>query len=365
MTRSVTASDTLPALLTADGRRDRSTMRVEGALVPFFDLTIGEQLRFAAVVNEYVGAAFDEPETEAARERRRQAAALEAMDAAARYHQLPGGTGLTGDQYEQARAALGLMPTRREIADAFERWNRANDVFTGRARHETARQKQLRRRAQLARMYGALELRHIRAVQQWLAEPRPARTRADYDLFARARNETESDATKHLVLGGAINAHWGVFFADFVAFVKGDITIEEARARRIADLESQGDCDLMLRDHVLALLRCTYAQLKYYLASGQFLAPSVRFSGQRVAWLREDVSAFLAGEDVPDRDPHELRRRYLSPGEFADLMDVPPEAVRGWFRYRRWDRMPAPDAKFATFSYWKRADVEAWLAERS
>lgn len=359
------SAETFHGLLSSNGLRDRATVQAEAALASFFKLEAEVQLRFATVVDAYITASLGEPETQAAQERRLRIEYLDAMRAAAAFHSLEAGNGPTIAQYREARDALGLLPTHQDITRLFERWSRAADILCGRARHRTSRQRVLQRRAKKAARHFGVEQRHIENVQRWLDQPdRADRTRKDYDQFAYATNEAEPDARKHLVLGSAIQGRWGVGFADFVAFVRGDITIEEARERHVAHVRVQSDCELMTRKHVLAALGCTGAQLTRHIAYGRFPPAPLRFPGNQPAWLRADVEACVAGKEVPERDPVELQHQYLARREVVELLDANVDTVKAWLRLRRWDKVPRPAATFERFSYWRRADVERWLARR-
>jgi predicted DNA-binding transcriptional regulator AlpA len=345
--------------------RTRSDLHVESALAAFFDLTRAEQFRFYATVAEYLGAG-ETQETEQQRRTRERSQALADMKRAADHHGLAADEAPKARDYDSARRDLGLSTPRTKIIELFEFWDTAKAAYLGTERHETRGQRSLRSRAQVSRQsHLDLVAQKLEGLELWLnsTPPPPDTTAATYDDFARRHNA--SGETPHLTQSQAIREVLGVYFEHAVAVARREMTLEAARALRQQDLDRNAGAALMLREHVAEMLDLTGRQLQHRLRRGEFTPTPIRFSRSRQAWLREDVEAYRAGRPVPERDSRALRWEFLTREEVAGMLHRNPRTLSQHIRAGRWHLVPAPEARFASFSYWRRSDVLAWREQHS
>lgn len=344
----------------------RDEARVRSALRPFFELSRREQLRMFELIGDYLAVPI-ERETAGQRITRVRALAQAQMRVVAEHHGRPPGRAPTRRQYEEAVGPLRLKVSFSQLLTVYETWQNACEVYEQRWHHESAAQYAQRAGGQYGRGAATMSVsaKHVEGIRRWLAGSPPMLSRAAYTDFARRHNEAETRAGRtpehpdrvHLVNGKQIESFWGIRFSDFIEFVQGRITIDEARERRL-DQVLHGDADLMSVSHVRVLLGLTKGQLETKLARGE-VPPPVKFS-TRVAWLREDIEVIHADGVPPRRDLEATRARYLDSSETAALIRMPRDQFSYWLVEHRWDRVPEPAGALARFYYWRRVDVLAW-----
>jgi predicted DNA-binding transcriptional regulator AlpA len=323
---------------------------LETVLRRFAELSTRAQLRAYEVIREYLGDGIKA--TKGDHELAERAAALEALRQVADELRLPEGRSPTTTQFDEVSKRLGLDWTVSRVIRAWGRWRFATDAFTGHRARPSAHQRALQSASTGTRR---THEDYLTALRLWLDTKPAATTTAIYDAWAREYNE-ERDPGERPVPGWiAIYRVLGVSFENALRAARGEIELAEApKALRMR----QDHGPLVSTRGIANAQDLLEHQARHVSNRRDFPRPVIKLSGHR-AWLRDDVEAYFAGREFPERQDYELQADYLSAAEVAPLVgcSVPVLSMqRG--------RVPKAAGRVSSRQYWRRGDIERWLEER-
>jgi hypothetical protein len=321
------------------------------------DLPTRDQLRVFEALREQLSAEFG-VELGCDREIHARQEALDALAAAAAHLGLQDGTAPSIPQYRRARKEQpGIGLSHQQIIRAWGRWDAATQAYGGGWTVPSPAQRAARR-ARLGRRRTHEEL--LTGVREWLATEPAATARADYEAWARERNERRaSDELPVAVTTGHITARLGVGWADVIAAARGDVDLDE-RADEFRRTSLAAGGPLVGQAVVARILDTGASMIISYATRSSFPRPVGTVAGHRV-WLRTDIEAYRDGKPFPKRGPSSLTIQLLDSSEVAQRLKVSAYWLRNLIHEEHWDRVPRPAGKVSSHYYWRRPDVDKWL----
>jgi hypothetical protein len=347
------------------GDRDAHRREFHAAMRRLWALPRDQKFDAYTALAEY----FGEPpavEPAVAAQLRRRADALKDLRRAAAWLGLDGQQAPTAPQYDEAQAALGLMPRHRIVA-AYERWSIACRELRGDWVPETVNQRALRRATSGRARQHETYLQGVRdAITRKGAR---STTAAEYDDYVAAHNGSLTRAQLAagrlpMVGSAAIRAAFPLLrWDEIVAAAFGEVDPqalmrERAEATAVAAREADG---LIGADVIAALLEVRRSVVTDLQRSGK-LPVAVARLGPVSAWLATDIWSWLEGEAVPARRQYELQAEVCGSNETAQLLRTTPGYLIAAL-HRGYRTVPAPAGRVSGARYWWRRRVEAWLAE--
>jgi predicted DNA-binding transcriptional regulator AlpA len=298
-------------------------------------------------------------ETKVSKQLRERAEALDCLRRAAEHHNLRTGEGEapTIEQYEEARAALGLPLTRRQVELRWEGWHFAKLALIGERPVETAAQRSIRRAASGRRRNYE---EYLTGVRDWLKTKPPSRTRKDYDAWVKPRNEVSQE--RPVVLAVAIEGSLILNWARVLQVAEFEMDLDEAQQLRLDELTAASGPLRLIGTVGIALIYKTGRFHVGNLARRPGFPPPVARLGSAQVWYRKDIEAHRAGRKVRRR-PGELQERLVDSAEYARRTGMTQATIHGMVH----NRMPTllrPAGSVAGRTFWLRDDFEAWLAQR-
>ncbi len=332
----------------------------EDILLRFRDLSWQDQYKVFEVIQGYFFHDAKGRTGAVLREVRDRAACIEAVERAARHLGLPAGEAPGVEEYDRVQAELGLDIPSAVVRRRWHSWPEVRKAVRGEPVRLTARQR--------AGLRAAIRRRHtgeewLAGVREWLREGGRSTCREDYDAWAQERN-ARSPRVPPVALSGSLADGVLLPWSAIVRVAQGDVSLADAQAEELRRLEAEDGEFVALR--CIALLHgLTSMQAKRVTSREDFPAHAFTLYGKR-AWRLSDVRAHHAGEPFPSREKGELQGHVMSSTEVrvlfgldrmemiwvvAQTQESPPQVAR----------VPCPAGKVASYHYWWRLSVEAWL----
>jgi hypothetical protein len=303
------------------------------------------------------------PETDAERQVRLRAEALEAMRRAAEHLGLEEGEALTGPQYDQAEAALGL-PKRGRVIRAYGRWENACGALTGGWVPETPAQRSLRS-ATSGRRRNAVA--HLEGIRHWIEESGGlSPTVRNYDAYVKAHNGAIGEGelpvvTSHAVQSAFPGLQWSEIIEGAQTGTDLQTLVQERSRRSLAQVPSGS---LVGSKEIAAALGCTPQTVAFRTTRPGFPRPVARIGVKR-AWIVDDVVAHAQGKPFSIRRENEMQGQVMDINALAVLLETSAQMVRTWLWRGDMRRIPSPEGgRVGRQYYWLRERVETWLRDR-
>jgi len=182
----------------------------------------------------------------------------------------------------------------------------------------------------------------------------------DYDRWV-TNNKTDSQAEVAFVRGRAISTLLHLGLGDLLRVARGELTVERAQRNRASTAKPtkrRGPHDLISLQDVVELLNATRDRAERETYKARFPRPAL-VSSRRRFWVQRDVLAYLAGEEVPQRQENELRDEYMDLQEMRAVTGLDASSLE-----RGAEGIPAPVAHVGGRLLWLRREVEPALARR-
>lgn len=258
----------------------------------------------------------------------------------------------TVGEYNDTRAQLGISWSSAKIIRVWGRWRDAVAALAGERDRSTVAERAYRRT-----YLGSRRTREepLAAVRLWLKSVAGSGFASDYDAWAREYNLTLAGDALPMPRLSTIKHSLALGWSEIVAIARGERPHPDVAAvRRDHGDWSRGPHDLIAIRTIAHLIGVSDTVAKKRTYRPGFPAHVLTLPGNRRAWLRGDVAAYLRGEQV-ERRANELADLYFDAMEVADLLGISyPQEVK------RYEIQPAGRA--GGRHYWLRGEVEAWLA---
>lgn len=334
--------------------RGKLPRQAAALLERFIALTGEEQLLAYEALTEYLQAGEKrlvvDPELE------ERSDALRLMRAVAEHLRIADAGQLLVRQFNAAPEDVREGWTSSRVIRAWGTWRLARQALTGGRATQTARQRALRS------AYGVTRLRaddYLAGVRAWLATDPPKLTAAAYYDWVREQNRSLPEGAMPYPAPLAIRHGLSLVWGATVEVARGDITLAEAKRHEFRHTRSvsTGEHNLVRKADIalIAGKHPTVARLMTY--KPDFPTPVIVI-GNRRYWLREDIDAYLAGEEVPERTENELGDLYVNTRQAAAIIGV---RMEGFHHLRK---LPEPVFKGHADRLWRRSDIEAFKNER-
>lgn len=327
------------------------------------ELAPREQLQAYQLIHDYLTASGHELPRE--RELDERASALEAMAAVADYYGITDRLELEVKRFDSAPEDVRAGWKSGKIIRLFGTWRFAREQLAGRKPRETARQVSIRRAAATTKLKSD---DYLTTLREWLATDPPHVTWADYDEWARERNERLPEGVLRAARFRTIRAEWNLEWATALRVARGELELEDARKKKIQRrlAKVRGEHDLIAKIDIMQMSGKGGSTVNYWMHSsalGVFPTP-VLVIGERKIYLREDVKAFLRGKKFKQREIDELRPLYLTTREAAEIAGYTKSS---WEQVARKGKSgePLPIAHVGGVLLWLRSEVEAFARERA
>lgn len=302
-----------------------------------------------------------EHETQADRELRQRQEALAALRRVQAHLGRDCDAKLTPREFDQAAPELGLEWNSAKVVRAWERWRLATEALVGN-RVPPSPTRRVRRRETGGKSRTHEE--YLTAVRAWLASEPDSRSSAAYEAFVAEHDERREGDEPPLPRYQAIRIGLSLHWSEIVAVAVGKMTLAEASKRATDAIgDEEGEETLIGRTTVARLLGRGHSHIGTLLAQETFPRPVARLYGNRY-WRRGDIVAYGEGRPFATRREGEFQAEVLDSRELATLLGLTRKALRTRLWEERWDVLPRPSGHDAKFPYWRRADVEEWLAGR-
>jgi predicted DNA-binding transcriptional regulator AlpA len=347
------ADDIERALATDHGARTRARQDV---LLLFRELSWEDQHKVSKVIRGYFF--HSDQVSKRLEEQDKRAECVEALKRAAAHLGLPEGEAPGIKEYEQARKELGLKLSAWTIERRWSSWPEVRKAVRGERVRMTARQR--------AEFGAAIRHRPTReeglaSVREWLASRPPSLRSADYDEWAKERNEQRPElrrAPRAKTVGHALGLSW----RPVLKVARRELPLAEAHRRRLRTLrrESGGFASM---DGVALILGLAPSLARYHIRTDpRFPAHAFMLHHVRV-WHWEDVEAHHRGEPFPKRKPGEMQGEVVAIDHIMRLCGLTEKATYRAVRGRS-GLVPRPAGRVSKYPYWLRSEVEAWSEQR-
>jgi predicted DNA-binding transcriptional regulator AlpA len=295
---------------------------------------------------------------EAWEELRARAECVRAVQRVAKHLRLPAGEMPGVKEYERTRKELGLELGAWTIERRWRSWPEVCKAARGERVKMTARQ---RAQVQVLRKDRLKGEEWLAGVREWLASRPPSLYSSDYDAWAEERNE-EKPKLPPVRTAGTIHAALGLSWRETVRVARRDLSLAEAHARRLKVLRREGRGFVSIIG--VALIRgLTMSMAKYYVETDRtFPAHAFKLHTARV-WRWEDVEAHHQGRPFPRRRRGEMQHEVFDSDDIVRLCGLTQKELYAAIR-RRSPQVPRPAGRISSYSYWLRAEVEAWSEQR-
>lgn len=321
---------------------------LEAVLQRFADLSSRAQVEAFSLMREYLGGGVKE--TAIDQEIARRKAALEALRQVAADLRLPDGQAPTTTQFRETAKRLGLGWSVSKVGRAWGKWRFACEAYAGHRLRRTARQQGvLDAHTGKRRVYED----YVTCLRLWLDTRPPAETIAAYDRWAQEFNEVLPRNQKPVLGWAAIYYALRVGFHDALRVGRGEVALVEVPKRRGDHTKDEGP--LASRQWIAGEFGLSPHQAANVPRSPKFPKPVVMLSGRRL-WLKDDVRTYFSNKPFPERQGFDLRDDYLGLAELAALMGKRPRMIS------QTTRLPKAAGIAGKTRYWRRDEVEQWLA---
>jgi hypothetical protein len=322
-------------------------------------LSLREQLELLAWLVDYLeagtGRKTDVPAGVLA-----EARALAWLDQVAKRLELAAGEPPTREAYERVYKLVPGAMSATTVGRIFGSWQLATDAFRRGGRPETAAQASMRRDA-LGR--GRAFEDYISGGSLWLESNPHSRERKDYNGFVREWNPTRPADALPLVLADTATRQTGLSWVDFVACAGGELTREQALERRREPKRGPVDCGPLVGIGAVAALLGYGSTWLPPLRDARFPRPVALLGAERKrVWRRTDIEAYRDGSSDALSTAYELQDEILLAADICTRLAIAKSSLRTYLCHHP-DRAPAPAGRAAGTYWWRRTDVEAWLAE--
>lgn len=315
----------------------------------FVELDYADQIEFCVELAQYMpaahGAALIDPELRARRD------SLEALRRVTEHLGLDHPP--TAKEFDVVRKELGLDWSSAKLVRTWGYWDTAKDALLGSRPRPTAAASALRRR-----FAGSKRRREesLTAVRIFVRSDSASDYALDYDAFVAEYNNALPEGELPLPRAATVRHDLCLPWTEVVAVARGEASLEAPSAERRGRGEwTRGPHDLIGSATVGHVLGATANAVYYRTQDSRFPRPVAKI-GRRRVWLRDDVAAYAAGEEVPERVDYELQDIYVDADEYAEAVGVTKSGAR-------YKGGVEPAGMAAGCLYWLRAEVEAWVRE--
>jgi predicted DNA-binding transcriptional regulator AlpA len=255
----------------------------------------------------------------------------------------------TTREYEEVAKELGLSWSWQQIQRIWG-WSQALDTLESGTRPPSASERSFNRRYS-----GRNRPRRDEheSLQLWLETKPLSFTAEDYDLWAREVNYRLAEGEMPLPRAGAIGNRLALPWRQIVVAAGGEVSQRVLVDRRQKEADwSRGERLISVATVALMTGRSRAAATNLTNSYG-FPVEVATFYGRR-AWLFDEVSSYLAGDEVPRHPPNRLQAEYLERKEFFSMIGFSP-------RERRPSVDVEPYGMVGGARYWSRREVERWV----
>lgn len=306
----------------------------------------------AANLRDTGGAAVHDDELE------RRMAALTAMRRVVAHLGGEADQKLTVAAFDSAPQAVREGLRSGQVISAFGKWS----IAVGQMRGETPRMTETKRaRLKALNLGSVVHEDGLESIKSWLKTEPPSTIEKLYKEWSRAQNARSGETHVKHHTSDFIRRKLGATWPDIVRIAKGELTVAEAKAPRLAvghwwsakehDLVDLSDVKNILGGGSTMAARRTY--------SADFPVPVIVVHDRRI-WFRSDVDAFANGDlPVPKRTVNELGKTYVATAEFAQTLNISQSALRVT------NRLPPPVGQLAGTLFWRRTDMNAFIKFRA
>lgn len=297
-------------------------------------------------------------ESEGLREVRERADCVAAVQQVIEHLGLPEGGTPGVEEYERVRKELGLGLSSSTIIRRWVVWREVCKAARGERVKMTARQRAQFRALRNNKLLGD---GWLAGVQEWLESAPPTLHGSDYNAWVKERNE-KNPKLPPARTAGTIRAALSLSWRETVRVARHDLSLAEAHAKRVKVLRREGGG--FVSTHGVALIcGLTISMAKYYASTDRaFPAYAFTLHGARV-WHWDDVEAHHQGEPFPKRKRGEMQREIVASDHIGRLCGLTQKELYKAIS-RRSPQVPRPAGRVSSYSYWLRAEVEAWSEQR-
>lgn len=337
------------------GVRGKLPRQSAALLHSFAALTGEEQLLAYEAITEYLQAG--ETRLAVDPELQERATALRVMRTAVEHLGLTDAGKLLVREFNAAPKEVRDGWTSSRVIRAWGSWTLAKQALTGGRKTETARQRALRT------AFGVNELTvsdYLAGVRAWLATNPPTSSQDAYRDWAREQNLVLREGALPYPVPLSIRMGLNLRWATIVEVARGEISIDKAKKDefRHQGSASTGEHDLVTRMDVALITGKHPGVVHAMTRRDDFPTAVLVMGGRHRYWLREDVEAYLAGQEVPERTENELGDLYVNVEQVAEIVGVSPSSID------RLRNIPAPVFRGRSARLWRRSDIEAFKKER-
>ena len=195
----------------------------------------------------------------------------------------------------------------------------------------------------------------------WLATDPPQQTSTSYADWVREWNASLPEGETPFAGLGAIHRGLNLGWDAILRVARGEISIDEVRAEapEYVPSVSTGEHDLVRRGDIRLIAGEPGWKIDHMIRRDDFPVAALVI-GQRKFWLREDVEAYLRGEELPERTENELGHLYVNATQAAEILGLHAHRVSA----SDVSNLPEPVFKGTKTHLWRRADIEAFKKER-
>ncbi|HJQ51375.1 MAG TPA: hypothetical protein VJ838_12755, partial [Gaiellaceae bacterium] len=159
----------------------------------------------------------------------------------------------------------------------------------------------------------------------------------------------------------AIRNGLGLKWGATLRVARGEIKIDQARSetREYTPSVSTGEHDLVRRGDLRLIANEPAWKIDNMIRRDDFPVAAL-IIGQRKFWLREDIEAYLRGDEMPERTENELGDLYVSASQAAEILGLHAHRVSA----SDVKDLPEPVFKGKNTHLWRRSDIEAFKEVR-
>lgn len=346
-------------------KRTQDHREFEATLRRALDLNDADRLRLMEVLSQDAASSDASraggEEAQADREARQRLEALAALRMVQAHLGRAEDAKVTPREFDQVAEDLGLDWNSARVVRIWERWRLAIQALVG-ERVPPSPTRRVRRRE----IGGGTRTHeeYLTAIRTWLASEPASHSFAAYDAFVAEHDETRGEGEPPLPRYHAVRLGLNLHWPTIVDVAAGQITLAEATEQAIEAIgNEEGQETLIGRTTVARLLGRGHSHVGTLTEHTGFPKPVARLYGHRY-WRRGDIAAYGEGLPFTDRKEGASQAEVLDSGELAELLGLTRRVLRSRMWEERWDVLPPPSGHDARYPYWRRAAVEAWLAER-
>lgn len=336
-------------------------------LVRVLALPEREQLEIHEALSASLGGRLGR-ESERDRQTRLRGEALAAMRAAAEHLDLPETQAPTIPEYKQAAKETSLPLPFNAVYRAFEEnWDIATRFYLGKEVPATAAQRSARR-AILGRNRTDKEA-PLSGVRLFLAQDPPpvSTTRADYDDWARERNEVLAPGELRVIeRADSIRTVLRTGWERCLAVARNEMALEEAQAMTLA--ENLSEAGPLVGQHLASWYLGLSPHGRHAKRPG-YPQPVVCLGKTNWLWLLTDIEAFKRGKRDFAHERGALQDAYINAHDLAAILHLGTTMLKARLdkeesaKTKTWERLPKPTGRAGKGLYWDRAYAQRWLDE--